>query len=59
MAIDKDKNVQVLITIPLELLKDIEDYWHENKIKNRTEAIRELIIKGLEKDYFPSLFYFS
>ena len=50
MAIDKDKNVQVLITIPLERLKDIEDYWHENKIKNRTEAIRELIIKGLEKD---------
>ena len=50
MAIDKGKNVQVLITIPLELLKDIEDYWHEKKIKNRTEAIRELIIKGLEKD---------
>lgn len=50
MAIDKDKNVQVLITIPLELLEEIENYWHENKIKNRTEAIRELIIKGLEKD---------
>lgn len=50
MAIDKDKNAQVLITIPLELLKEIENYWHENKIKNRTEAIRELIIKGLEKD---------
>lgn len=50
MAIDKDKNVQVLITIPLELLEEIENYWHENKIKNRTEAIRELIIKGLEKE---------
>ena len=49
LAIDKDKNVQVLITIPIGLLKEIEDYWHKNKIKNRTEAIRELIIKGLEK----------
>ena len=48
VAIDKDKNVQVLITIPLELLEEIENYWHENKLKNRTEAIRELIIKGLE-----------
>lgn len=50
MAIDKDKNVQLLITIPIELLKEVEAYWHEKKIKNRTEAIRELIIKGLEKD---------
>lgn len=50
MAIDKEKNVQVLITIPLELLKEIEAYWHENKINNRTEAIRKLIISGLEKD---------
>lgn len=48
MAIDKNNNSQVLITIPNNLLKEIEEYWHKNKINNRSEAIRELLRKGLE-----------
>ncbi|WP_173668476.1 CopG family ribbon-helix-helix protein [Rummeliibacillus stabekisii] len=47
MAIDKDKNTQVLVTFPNELLKEIENYWHDKKLKNRNEAIRELIKIGL------------
>ncbi|MHB8125870.1 MAG: ribbon-helix-helix domain-containing protein [Desulfitobacteriaceae bacterium] len=47
MAIDKEANVQILVTFPKELLKDIEDYWHEKRLKNRNEAIRDLVIKGL------------
>lgn len=47
--IDKDKNTQVLITIPHEMLEKIEDFQFENRIKNRSEAIRILINKGLEK----------
>lgn len=50
LAVDKTKNTQVLVTIPNELLRDIEKYWHEKSLKNRNEAIRELIIKGLEKE---------
>ncbi|MEK4255402.1 CopG family ribbon-helix-helix protein [Ureibacillus sp. FSL K6-2830] len=50
MAIDKTKNTQVLVTFPNELLKKVEDYWHKKSLKNRNEAIRELIIKGLEKE---------
>lgn len=50
MAIDKDKNTQVLVTIPNEMLKRIEDFQFDNRIKNRSEAIRELIQKGLEKE---------
>lgn len=49
MAIDKTKNTQVLVTFPNELIEEIENYWHDNKLKNRNEAIRELIIKGLDK----------
>jgi len=49
LAVDKEKNTQVLVTFPNELLEEIHNYWHENKIKNRNEAIRQLIIKGLEK----------
>lgn len=50
MAVDTEKNVQLLITLPIELLKEIEEYWYENKIKNCSEAIRNLIVKGLERN---------
>ncbi len=49
MAIDKTKNKQVLITIPNELFEKIEDYKFENRVPNRSEAIRQLIERGLEK----------
>lgn len=48
MAIDKKENTQILVTFPKEMVKEIEKYWHDNKLKNRTEAIRDLIQKGLE-----------
>lgn len=48
MAVDKDKNTQVLVTFPNEVLEQIENYWHDNRLKNRNEAIRELIQKGLK-----------
>lgn len=49
MAIDKEKNTQVLVTFPNEMLDEIERYWHEQSLKNRNEAIRELIRKGLDQ----------
>lgn len=48
MAVDKDKNKQILITFPNELLEEVEEYWHDNKLKNRSEAVRELVEKGLK-----------
>ena len=48
-GIDKDKNTQVLVTLPHRLLADIENYWYEKRLKSRSEAIRELIVQGLEK----------
>lgn len=48
--VDKEKNTQVLVTIPNDLLKRIEDYQFENRIKNRSEAIRDLLKKGLERE---------
>lgn len=49
MAIDDNINTQILLTLPKELLKLIEDYQFDNRIKNRSEAVRLLITKGLEK----------
>lgn len=48
MAIDKDKNTQILITVNKEMLQKIEDYQFSNRIKSRTEAIRQLIDIGIK-----------
>ena len=53
MAVDKDKNVQVLVTFPNGMLEQIETYWHDNKLKNRNEAIRELVETGLKSAKTP------
>lgn len=49
MSIDKDKNTQVLLTISKELLDQVEDFQFNNRIASRSEALRELIRRGLEK----------
>jgi metal-responsive CopG/Arc/MetJ family transcriptional regulator len=36
------------ITIDDDLLKKVEDFQFENRIKNRSEAIRQLILKAME-----------
>jgi len=43
------KKKQVLLTLGDELLKDIDNYWHENHIISRSEAIRSLIKEALKK----------
>ena len=50
MAIDKSKNTQVLVNMPKELKREIEDYQYSNRIPSRTAAILELIQKGIEQD---------
>lgn len=50
MAVDKNKHTQILVTIPNEMLQEIEKYWHDKKLKNRNEAIRQLIFISLEKE---------
>lgn len=35
MSVDKELNSQVLLTLSKELLKEIENYQFENRIKNR------------------------
>lgn len=48
MAVDKDKNTQILVTFPNEMVNEIEQFWHDNKLKNRNEAIRELVTRGIK-----------
>ena len=48
MAIDKNKNTQILVTTPNDLKEEIENYQFDNRLPSRTAAIVELIRKGLD-----------
>ncbi|WP_187119061.1 ribbon-helix-helix domain-containing protein [Bacillus marasmi] len=50
MAVDKDKNKQILVTFPNEMVDQIEQYWHDKKLQNRSDAIRKLVEIGLKKE---------
>lgn len=50
MAVDKNKNKQVLVTIPNEMLLEIEDFRFAKKYNNRNEAIRALIQSGIDRE---------
>ncbi|HDW3056850.1 TPA: hypothetical protein RMI67_004586 [Bacillus cereus] len=50
MAVNKDKYTQILVTFTKEQVEQIENYWHENKLKNRNEAIRQIVDKGLSRE---------
>ncbi len=45
----KSPNAKPTVTITLddELLKRIEDYQFDNRLRNRSQAIQELILKGM------------
>lgn len=47
MAVDKDIYKQILVTFTHEQVQKIETFWHKNQLKNRNEAIRLLVEKGL------------
>ncbi|EEL19610.1 MULTISPECIES: hypothetical protein [Bacillus] len=49
MAVNKDKYTQILVTFTKEQVEQIENYWHDNKLKNRNEAIRQIVDKGLSR----------
>ncbi|WP_176521098.1 hypothetical protein [Bacillus toyonensis] len=49
MAVNKDKYTQILVTFTKKQVEQIENYWHENKMKNHNEAIRQIIDKGLSR----------
>ena len=49
-GIDKSRNTQIIVGFPNEIVEEIEQYWHDNKLKSRSEAIRQLVEKSLSKE---------
>ncbi|WP_298222452.1 ribbon-helix-helix protein, CopG family [Acidocella sp.] len=49
MAVNPDRLVRKLVSLPPDLLAAIDDYRFANRVKTESEAIRRLIEQGLEK----------
>ena len=39
---------RIVIPVPADLSEAIKDYWHDNRLNSRSEAVRKLIRLGLE-----------
>src|ERR1051325_4447016 len=48
MAVNPDRMTRKLVSIPNELLRSIEDFRFQHRIKTEAEAIRRLIEAGLK-----------
>ncbi|MCX2854264.1 hypothetical protein ABEY46_19430 [Bacillus velezensis] len=48
MAINKEKNTQIPVIMSHELHEEIVNFQFEHRVKNKAEAIRQLIKMGLE-----------
>jgi len=53
MAVNPDRLTRKLVSIPNELLKAIEDFRFQQRIKTESEAIRRLIEAGLSGQAAP------
>lgn len=50
MGRKKRYDVRCMISLPAELAEAINDYRFSNRIGSHSEAVRQLIIKGLCRD---------
>lgn len=50
MAVNPDKTVRKIFSLPKELWQQVDDYRFENRIGTEAEAIRRLIGTGLKTD---------
>ena len=46
----KDRTTHLMVMFPVDMVEEIEEYKHDNRIRTRSEAIRKLIKIGLEED---------
>ena len=53
MAVNPDRMTRKLVSLPHELLRAIEDFRFENRVRTEAEAIRRLIELGLKASAKP------
>lgn len=48
MAVNPDKYVRKIVSIPVDIWEQIEDYRFQHRFKTESAAIRDLIARGLQ-----------
>jgi metal-responsive CopG/Arc/MetJ family transcriptional regulator len=48
MTVNPDTTVRKLVSLPRDLVRDVEDFRFSHRIKTESEAIRALIRAGLD-----------
>jgi hypothetical protein len=48
MPIDRAKNKRMVLTVPLDLQREVRDYGFVERITTEAEAWRELVRRGLD-----------
>jgi metal-responsive CopG/Arc/MetJ family transcriptional regulator len=48
MAINRDSGTRKLITLPHDLLREVDDYRFANRINTESETLRQLVRLGLD-----------
>lgn len=43
-----EKKVPITITISPEMLEKVEDYWHSERLRSRSEAVGRILEAGLD-----------
>ena len=48
MAVNPDKYVRKIVSIPVDIWEQIEDYRFRHRFKTESAAIRDLLARGLQ-----------
>ena len=48
------EDVRMTILLPPQLAQQVSDYWHNNRLASRSEAIRELLEAALDAAQKPA-----
>lgn len=47
--------IRTSVSLPAKLAERLDDYWHNNRLLSRSEAIRELLEAALDAASAPAL----
>jgi metal-responsive CopG/Arc/MetJ family transcriptional regulator len=50
MAVNPETTVRKVVSLPKAQAKQVEDFWHRERLRSESEAIRRLIEIGLLAD---------
>lgn len=50
VGMDEDQSIQFHVRLPRSLFTALEDYWRDQRLRSRSDALRELLSRALEAE---------